>query len=334
MFERYTENARRAIFFARYESSQFGSGSIEPEHLLLALLRETTGLAYRLLRSSPAAAEGIRSDIEAHFTPVEKTSSSVDLPLGPECKRILAFASEEAEKLISEHIDSEHLLLGILREETSFAAGLLREHGFTLDLVREKAQKSGHSVPQGGSAWVATLEKWLAGREASASAWTMERQHVGKGATLFALYANENQVSQDDKPASIFETIWKRIDAINKRMNRAIANHEFEEARSLSEEARNQLTVLRQLQKQFGFEESSRPIPFLCIEVIANDRLSEIQERSDGYIAQGVAAVWLLNPASKRAYTVTKAEGLRECKDGVLRTAGALLEMDLKEIFE
>jgi ATP-dependent Clp protease ATP-binding subunit ClpC len=100
MFERYTENARRAIFFARYEASHLGSGLIEPEHLLLALLRESTGLAYPLLRSSAAAAEGIRSDIEAHITPVEKTSTSVDLPLGQECKRILAFASEEAEKLV------------------------------------------------------------------------------------------------------------------------------------------------------------------------------------------------------------------------------------------
>jgi ATP-dependent Clp protease ATP-binding subunit ClpC len=146
MFERYTENARRAIFFARYEASHLGSGLIEPEHLLLALLRESTGLAYRLLRSSAAAAEGIRSDIEAHITPVEKTSTSVDLPLSQTCKHVLALASEEAERLTNEHIDSEHLLLGILREETSFAAGLLRERGITLDIVREKAQKSGHSA--------------------------------------------------------------------------------------------------------------------------------------------------------------------------------------------
>ena len=117
-------------------------------------------------------------------------------------------------------------------------------------------------------------------------------------------------------------------------MNRAIANHEFEKARSWSEEARNQRTVLRQLQKQFGFEVPPPPIPFLCVEVIANDRLSEIQERCDGYISQGVTAVWLLNPASKRAYTVTESEGLRECKDGVLLTACAVLEMDLKEIFD
>jgi ATP-dependent Clp protease ATP-binding subunit ClpC len=146
MFERYTESARRAIFFARFEASHLGSGQIEPEHLLLALQREATGLAYRLLRSSPALANGIRSEIEGSNTPVEAIPTSIDLPLSQTCKHVLALASEEAEKLISEHIDSEHLLLGILREESSFAAGLLRERGITLDIVREKAQKSGHSA--------------------------------------------------------------------------------------------------------------------------------------------------------------------------------------------
>lgn len=149
MFERYTESAWRAIFFARFEASRLGSGQIEPEHLLLAVQREATGLAYRLLRSSPALAEGIRSEIEANNTPAEGNSASIDLPLSQTCKHVLALASEEAAKLISEHIDSEHLLLGILREEESFAAAMLRERGVTLDIVREKAQKSGHSA--GGS---------------------------------------------------------------------------------------------------------------------------------------------------------------------------------------
>lgn len=117
--------------------------------MLLALQRGATGLAYRLLRSSPALAEGIRSEIEANNTPDEGISASIDLPLSQTCKHVLALASEEAEKLISALIDSEHLLLGILREEESFAAALLRERGVTLDIVREKTQKSGHSA--GGS---------------------------------------------------------------------------------------------------------------------------------------------------------------------------------------
>ena len=67
MFERYTEKARRVIFFARYEASQFGSPYIETEHLLLGLLREDKALANRFLRSH-AAVESIRKQIEGHTT--------------------------------------------------------------------------------------------------------------------------------------------------------------------------------------------------------------------------------------------------------------------------
>ena len=71
MFERYTEKARRVIFFARYEASQFGSPYIETEHLLLGLLREDKALTNRFLRSH-ASVESIRKQIEGHTTIREK----------------------------------------------------------------------------------------------------------------------------------------------------------------------------------------------------------------------------------------------------------------------
>src|SRR5712692_6461486 len=107
MFERYTEKARRVIFFARYEASQFGSPYIETEHLLLGLLREDKALTNRFLRSH-ASVESIRKQIEGHTTIREKVSTSVDLPLSNECKRVLAYAAEEAERLSHKHIGTEH----------------------------------------------------------------------------------------------------------------------------------------------------------------------------------------------------------------------------------
>src|SRR6201996_3688369 len=141
MFERYTEKARRVIFFARYEASQFGSPYIETEHLLLGLLREDKALANRFLRSH-AAIESIRKQIEAHTTVREKVSTSVDLPLSHECKRVLAYGAEEAERLSHKHIGTEHLLLGLLREEKSFAAEILHERGLRLSAVREEIARS------------------------------------------------------------------------------------------------------------------------------------------------------------------------------------------------
>jgi ATP-dependent Clp protease ATP-binding subunit ClpC len=136
MFERYTEKARRVIFFARYEASQFGSPYIETEHLLLGLLREDKALTNRFLRSH-ASIESIRKQVEGRTPLREKVSTSVDLPLSQECKRVLAYAAEEAERLAHKHIGTEHLLLGLLREDKSFAADILHERGLRLSTLRE-----------------------------------------------------------------------------------------------------------------------------------------------------------------------------------------------------
>ena len=146
MFERYTEKARRVIFFARYEASQSGSSYIETEHLLLGLLREDKALANRFLRSH-AAVESIRKQIEGHTTIREKVSTSTDLPLSPECQRVLAYAAEEAERLRHKHIGTEHFLLGLLREDKCFAAEILHERGLRLATIREElARTPGKSV--------------------------------------------------------------------------------------------------------------------------------------------------------------------------------------------
>src|SRR5260221_4916370 len=141
MFERYTEKARRVIFFARYEASQFGSPYIETEHLLLGLLREDKALTNRFLRSH-ASVESIRKQIEGHTTIREKVSTSVDLPLSNECKRVLQYAAEEAEGLSHKRIGTEHLLLGLLREEKCFAAEILTELGLRLPAIRESLRQT------------------------------------------------------------------------------------------------------------------------------------------------------------------------------------------------
>ena len=146
MFERYTEKARRVIFFARYEASQFGSPYIESEHLLLGIVREDKALTNRFLRSEVAS---IRKQVETQTTTREKTSTSVDLPLSNESKRVLAYAGEEAERLAHKHIGTEHLLLGLLREEKCFAAQILVERGVPLSQVREELARQPHEATQG-----------------------------------------------------------------------------------------------------------------------------------------------------------------------------------------
>ena len=156
MFERYTEKARRILFFARYEASQFGADCIETEYLLLGLLRESSILP------SIDSIKYIQQRIRA-VTPVRpKISTSVDLPLSHESKRVLAYSAEEAEKLKHVYIGPRHLLLGLLREENSLAANLLRERGLTIEKVRaEVAARDDDSHVSPGNALQFRLLKYL-----------------------------------------------------------------------------------------------------------------------------------------------------------------------------
>jgi len=139
MFERYTERARRVIFFARYEASQLGSQSIETEHLLLGLIREGKGLTSRLFGKSHVSMEAIRKAVEGRVVyHGDKISTSVDIPLSIESKRVLGYAAEEAERMLHSYIGTEHILLGLLREDRSVAATILAERGMRLATTREE----------------------------------------------------------------------------------------------------------------------------------------------------------------------------------------------------
>src|ERR1700738_840226 len=138
MFDRYTERARRVIFFARYEAGQYGSASIETEHSLLCLSREDRALMHHLRLDLPPE---IRDEIEKVIHRGTRVSTSVEIPLSGDSKKVLQFASEEAERLANRRVGTEHILLGILRVEKSLAATLLTARGAKADAIREQIAK-------------------------------------------------------------------------------------------------------------------------------------------------------------------------------------------------
>jgi len=135
MFERYTENARRVIFFARFEASQSASPAIEPEHMLLGLLRENKDLLVKLT-PLPDPAGAIRKSVEHRAPPAEMISTSVELPLALGTKDVLTKAFEESEALGHRHIGPEHLLLGLLADSESRAAEALQASRITAEGIR------------------------------------------------------------------------------------------------------------------------------------------------------------------------------------------------------
>jgi len=145
MFERYTEKARRAIFFARYEASEYGSPVIDTEHLLLGLLREDPSLG----RWYPKAnAESIRQRIDAQLIKGTKISPAVDMPLSKAAQHVLRHAAEEADQLGSRDIGTQHLLLGLIEEQESLSSQVLLEGGADADAMREHlAELGGYAKP-------------------------------------------------------------------------------------------------------------------------------------------------------------------------------------------
>jgi len=211
MFERYSEKARRVIFFARYEASNYGSPYIESEHVLLGLLREDHALANRLGNRRIVEPE-IRAEIETRITRRERFSTSVEVPLSGECESVLKFAADAAEKFGHRWVGTEHLLLGILRADTSMAAQVLASRGLKPEHIHEQIAKATGS-PYGAAVTTSaevTLESFLAGLKSlkpeqlidyfaknaeciDASGQRWNREELWKGFDkLFAHYAKKN----------------------------------------------------------------------------------------------------------------------------------------------
>ena len=138
MFEKYNEKARRALFFARYEASKLGSRVIEAEHVLLGILREGEESVMRIFARFGVKPEEVRREIEGERVFVERVSSTADLPLSEETKKILAYAAHEAESMVHPAVGSEHLLIGILKVESCLAMRVLSQAGLDLFAVREE----------------------------------------------------------------------------------------------------------------------------------------------------------------------------------------------------
>jgi ATP-dependent Clp protease ATP-binding subunit ClpC len=136
MFEKYTDKARRVLFFARYEASQFGANSITSAHLLLGLIREAEKTTVQILEQLGVNIQELKERTMANNLPRKQISTSVEIPLSEETKRVLHYAMKESMALNHKYVGVEHILLGILRDEHAFASQLLLEMG--ADLYRAK----------------------------------------------------------------------------------------------------------------------------------------------------------------------------------------------------
>ena len=135
MWQRFTERARKVVFFAQEEAGRLGENYVSTEHLLLGLVRENDSVAARILDRMGVSLGRIRSEVERQVAHGEGRLGQ-DMQLTPRAKRVIDLAYDEARQLNNNYIGTEHLLLGLIREEDGVAGRVLSKLAVSLDRTR------------------------------------------------------------------------------------------------------------------------------------------------------------------------------------------------------
>ena len=139
-FDKFSERARRVLSLAQEEAQRFNHNYIGTEHILLGLVRETEGVAARVLSSLEVDLSKVRSAVEFIIGRGEKPAQG-EIGLTPRAKKVVELAVDEARRMNHTYIGTEHLLIGLLREGEGVAAGVLESLGVTLDKVRAETHR-------------------------------------------------------------------------------------------------------------------------------------------------------------------------------------------------
>jgi Clp amino terminal domain, pathogenicity island component len=134
-FERFTVKARQALFFSRHEAGQFGSITIEPEHVLLGLVRASR--KSRLFERAGLSLVGARAEVAPKTVVREPLPSSIEIPFSDSTKLVLRAANDEADRLVHDNVGIAHVLLGLLRHPECVAASVLMGRGVDAQGVRQ-----------------------------------------------------------------------------------------------------------------------------------------------------------------------------------------------------
>src|SRR3954453_11300109 len=136
-FDKFTERARKVLSLAQEEAQRFQHNYIGTEHLLLGLVREGEGIAAKVLSNLGVELNKVRSAVEFIIGRGDRMVIG-DISLTPRAKKVIELSVEEARRLNHNHIGTEHLLLGLVREGEGIAAGVLESLGVSLDKVRNQ----------------------------------------------------------------------------------------------------------------------------------------------------------------------------------------------------
>ncbi len=138
MYERFTDRARKVMQLANQEAQRFNHEYIGTEHVLLGLIKEGSGVAANVLKNLDIDLRKIRLEVEKLVQSGPDMVTMGKLPQTPRAKKVIEFSMEEARNLNHNYVGTEHILLGLLREQEGVAAQVLMNLGLKLEDVREE----------------------------------------------------------------------------------------------------------------------------------------------------------------------------------------------------
>ncbi len=138
MYERFTDRARKVMQLANQEAQRFNHEYIGTEHILLGLVKEGSGVAANVLKNLDIDLRKVRLEVEKLVRSGPDMVTAGKLPQTPAAKRVVDYSMEEARRLNHNYIGTEHILLGLLREDQGVAAAVLKNLGLRLDELREE----------------------------------------------------------------------------------------------------------------------------------------------------------------------------------------------------
>jgi ATP-dependent Clp protease ATP-binding subunit ClpC len=188
MFERFTAYARHTVVLSQEEARRMNHNYIGTEHILLGLLGEPAGVAYRVLEAHGITLKSARQEVAELIGPGKQAQRSGHIPFTPRAKKTLELALREAVQLKHNYIGTEHILLGLIREDDGVAAQIMRKHADLLEIRMAvldsvpagKAEEEGES----GDEATNSVLRWLRQRLTVSSSPREARLRLGEEAGL------------------------------------------------------------------------------------------------------------------------------------------------------
>src|SRR5262245_49834792 len=202
MFDRFTDRAKKVMNLARQEAQRFNHEYLGTEHILLGLVQEGSGVAANVLRNMNIDLAKIRTEGEKLVKTGPSMVTMGQLPFTPRAKKVLELSMEEAGNLGHNYIGTEHLLLGLIKENEGIAAKVLTNLGVKLEDVREEVLEF-LGAEHGEEEEEEQTEQPIGGQQAASKSKTPARDAFGRDLTelaregkLDAVIGRENEIER------------------------------------------------------------------------------------------------------------------------------------------